>query len=125
MKLFEIFKDDNDMYDEFDDFIKQNRKQNRHIQIGPFNVYMRTTQRFIDGDMKRTVEIGSIESYNPDKRSSMFKETLLYIENSAKNNGYDGVYIESIVNEWLSGKLIEYGYHRVNNSLDNMYKSVV
>lgn len=125
MRFNEITKQKDNIYNEFDSIVNNNYSYNGHIIIKPFRIYMRLTTRFIDGDRKRTVDIGQIISSTPTRRTGKFKNVLDHIEKSAKINGFDGVYVESIMNTWLPDKLKEYGYTSVNSETDiNMYKAV-
>lgn len=123
MRLHEIKKQKSEnVYGEFDSIITNNDFYNGYIMIGPFKIYMRLINRAIDDDIKHTVDIGSITS---TQKTGKFKNVLDYIENSAKINGFDGIYVQSILNEWLPNKLKEYGYKHVNiESGTNMYKAV-
>lgn len=104
-------------------YVLSKRKHNGFVTLGHFNIYLRVTNRYIDNTNKRTVDIGSIGTHSTIKGA--FRETLELIESLAKDAGFDGVYIEAIVNKWLPSVLERYGYILVNiNAGLNMYKSL-
>lgn len=108
--------------------------RNKYVNFKGLSVYLRKGQISIDREIKNAIQLANIS--NPRRPTNMeidpkpkstgkFSALMNELENLAKDNGYDGVYVESILNDFLPDVLKRYGYSQVNVNLGTHYwKSV-
>src|SRR5678815_2629594 len=109
-------------YPSLEEFIAQNGS-NLYIRYKTIICYMRKGRVLVDGQICTALTIANITNtrrrnngeFNPrHKRTGLFSEFEGVVRKLAAENGYDGVYVESVFNEFLHDVLIRYGYHAVN-----------
>lgn len=109
--------------------------RNEYVNFKGLSAYLRKGDMLIDGEIKSTIQLANIS--NPRRSTNMhtdsnpkstgkFSALMSELENLAKEHGYDGVYVESVLNEFLPGVLKRYGYSEVNThaGTKNYWKSV-
>lgn len=119
-----------------DDFLKSD-KRNTHIEVDRYNLYIRKSERLIAGATYNMLDLATVERDSiptvddfiklteklpPEQRRprGRFRELMQTLEQAARANGLDGVYVENIINKFLPDVLESYGYTREDSmfSLD-------
>lgn len=106
-----------------EEFLLSPDKQS-YIQHKGLKSYTRKGPRMIDGEKKLVIERAN--TYNPKrlrnitnkakkKSTGLYRQLDEHTHEMARKHGYDGVYIENVLNDFLPDKLREYGYHQVND----------
>lgn len=97
--------------------------RNEYVNFGALEVYLRKGPIAIDGEIKTAIQLSNVSNprrirnikTNPKhKKTGKFSALMKELKKLAKENGYDGVYVESIQNEFLPDVLERYGYSQVN-----------
>lgn len=99
---------------------------NKKIIKKEFQIYIRVTKRFIDGEMKNTIDIGSIDVKEKHQGKGIFREILKEIEDLAQKNKLT-IFIECIHNEILIKMLERRNYIFIKEEFSfgapNVYKN--
>ncbi len=108
-------------------FLEDTRVRNQYIKCQfervIFNIYVRKGLRYIDGiAVPSVLDIGSITSSKPG--SGKLRGLLAWMLHTLQDNGYNGLYIESVFHERLAITLQEIGFRQVNQDYGtpNFYK---
>lgn len=97
---------------------------NLYIWFDTIECYMRKGPRIVDNEIYNVLTIANVtnrkrydnaEFKSNHKRTGLFKKFETHVREMAKKYGYDGVYVEIVLNEFLPDVLLRYGYTRVNN----------
>lgn len=110
--------------------------RNEYVNFNGLSAYLRKGKMAIDGEIKNTIQLANLT--NPKRPTNMeidpnpkstgkFSALMAELEALAKENGYDGVYVESVLNDFLPDVLERYGYSQVNTNTGtkNYWKNVV
>ena len=115
---------------------------NRYMDIGPYNAYLRRSHPRIPDqgvNLKRPVDLANIQrtdiegqmDFQPAKLRNpkgRFRELMAMLEAEAEKQGYDAVYVEQIMNKFLPDVLGSSGYEldrnaaMMNPDTPSMYK---
>lgn len=101
------------------------RPYSAHVYYGKLQSWCHLSQRVIEGRQVRCIVRANTMSTRPGRGNNCtvdynIKPTGEYkaFDNAmmlaAKKNGFDGVFIENVLNDFLLTKLVEYGYTRNN-----------
>ena len=101
-------------------------KTNEWIVYGPFSLYIRVGQRYIEGQRLRVVDLANFEISDERERGKGHFSALLNDVNAlGKKYGYAGIYVESILNDDLVPILKRKGFRIVNNDMiPSMYREI-
>lgn len=88
----------------------------QHFSNDDLAAYLRVTERVLQGEVKPSIDIASIEVTESQQRKGVFSLFLKHIESCADATGRT-VYIESILNPDLSAHLKRRGYEFTGDSL--------
>ena len=97
--------------------------RNEYVKFNGLSIYLRKGTILINGEPKNTIQLANIT--NPRRSTNMeirpnpkstgkFSSLMNELERLAKEYGYDGVYVESVLNSFLPDVLERYGYSQVN-----------
>jgi len=96
--------------------------QNAHILVDKYEVYLRKGRRVDErGELVTTLDLASIQRTDsenasfeigraPNEKPGDFRELVARLEQEARDNGLDAVYIENVFNEFLPDVFRRYGY---------------
>lgn len=109
--------------------------RNEYVNFKGLSAYLRKGKMAIDGEIKNTIQLANIANskrpmnmeIDPNPKSTgKFSALMAELEALAKEHGYDGVYVESVLNDFLPDVLERYGYSSVNTNTGakNYWKSV-
>lgn len=84
-------------------------------------VYLRITQRHIEGKIENTLDLSSVE-VGEDYQKKGYFSVLLDVFEQVANNQRRYVYVESVLNPVLEAKLLKSGYTRLPELPDCFYK---
>ena len=74
-------------------------RANEWITHGPFRLYIRVGGRAIDGEMVKAIDLANFEIVDEKERGKgHFSNLLSLVNDLGKKYGYDGIYVESILN---------------------------
>jgi hypothetical protein len=94
-----------------------------YIRYKNIDCYFKKSTINIDGERYNALIISNVKNIkrsdniqiNPKKkRTGLYKEFSDYTEKLARDHGFDGIYVESIVNQFLPSWLERNGYVAVN-----------
>lgn len=115
-----------DIEDPIADFVKS-QQRNAYIYVGVYRIYIRKGIHHINGRIRKTLDLGNIQ--NEDNADNLdwlptsqrgergrFSEIIRRFEEVAKTAGFEGVFVESVVNGFLPEVLTRYGYKRVEDA---------
>jgi hypothetical protein len=97
--------------------------RNEWVKFDGLKVHLRKGSMHIDNDIKNATQLANLENpkretniyYDPAHKSTgKFSALMIESKKLAVENKYDGVYVESILNEFLPDVLKRYGYSPVN-----------
>lgn len=109
-------------------FLANQNSRNAWLNVGPYKTYLRKGERILPrGDVTRTrdttrfktLELANVERQGRGTKTlpegerpsrGQFQELITLLENEAQKNGYDAVYVEQILNEFLPQVLQRRGY---------------
>lgn len=104
---------------------------NSYIRYKDLEVYLRKGPYFIDGvpynkvlqrANTKNIRRQNNTACNPKvKRTGLYREFDNYMVELAKKNGFDGILVECVLNDFLGAKLLDMGYHRVNKETGEHY----
>jgi hypothetical protein len=86
--------------------------------------YIRKGHRIVNDRIRNVLCIANITNYKCPRNVKFkkrprptgdFRRFEAMVRRAALKHGYDGVYVEQVLNEWLPDVLIRYGYEKVNN----------
>jgi hypothetical protein len=119
-----------------EEFIKSDLR-NGYIKEEGLKSYYRKGPLSVDGkyykkvltraNTSNTKRLSNVTSNSKKKSTGNYRKldqkTLLL----AKEYNFDGIYVESVLNEFLGDKLLEYGYKKVNEhyGIDNYFKELM
>lgn len=109
------------------EFLAQQNRGSEWLELGPYDTYLRRAERYLpmpgyDKPVRtRTVDLanitrrdieGNMEALPPEQRPprGKFQELLRILEEEASGAGYNAIYAENIMNEFLPEVLARYGY---------------
>ena len=115
-----------------EDFIKSSYN-NAYIKFGPLSSYVRKTYRYIDGKKLHVLDranttnksksrYSNIEIKNNPKSTGWYKKFDDHMHDMARQYGFDGVYVESVLNDFLPIKLKQYGYKAIDTIPPSFFK---
>ena len=93
------------------------------------DVYVRLSRRMIDGERKVLFDLGSVSrgaryenvTYSDKHHSTGFMRDLMNVIESKAREVAEGVYIESVINEFLPAWFGRNGYYRVEGVFPACY----
>lgn len=106
-----------------EDFLGMDTVRNLYIRYKSIHCYMRKGQVRVDQQIRTALTIANITNLNrrdniyfklKHRRTGLFSEYETHVRNLAVQHGYEGVYVEMVLNEFLPDVLVRYGYQRVN-----------
>lgn len=108
---------------------------NEYVNFNGLEIYLRKGQMAINGELKNAIQLGNISNpkrsdnikIDPEhKKTGKFSALMKELEKLAKEHGFDGVYVESILNDFLPDVLKRYGYSQVNINVGtiNYWKNI-
>ena len=92
----ERFKED--FWKAVEEFIAQPQR-NRWLEVGPVQMYVRKSTRLLDGHRVNVFDVASIQVETGLQGKGYFSAALDVVMELAKDNMFDAVMMESIVNE--------------------------
>lgn len=95
----EKFKEDFRMV--LDGFMRMPQR-NAWLEAGPMQMYVRKSTRLVDGMKASVFDVASIQVETESQGMGYFSAALDIVMEEAKDNMYDAVMVESIVNERLA-----------------------
>jgi len=131
---------------ELQKFLANNNTRNQWLDVGPYKTYLRKGERILPrGDHTRirdmgrfkTLELANVEREGRGAKTlpegerptkGQFGELVKLLETEATKNGYDAVYVEQILNEFLPEVLRRKGYVQdptaYDKTIPNMYQYI-
>lgn len=100
----------------FDTFIASPKIRNTWIRERDINVYVRRSNRIIDGNLVSCLDIASVEVNEKRRGQGMFKSFLNRVEKAAASMDRE-VFVESILEPRLLQFLLKRDYTLVPNSI--------
>jgi threonyl-tRNA synthetase len=108
---------------------------NAYIKYKTIDSYFRKGRVAVDGKIYNVLtrantsnrkRMSNITIATKPKSTGLYRELDELTFKLAKQYGYDGVYVESVLNDFLGEKLEQYGYKQVNQSYGaaNYFKHV-
>lgn len=82
--------------------------RNAWLKYGPLEVYIRKSE--IPTELGRNLQIANVSVPERDQQHGHFTRFLDHIESYAKENKWDSVYVENILNPVLERFLLKRGY---------------
>jgi hypothetical protein len=111
-------------YPSLEEFLRSSERQ-AFVRYKHLKSWMRKGWRLIDGQKKKTLERANTSSnrrpprkieIDPNHRSTgEYREFDTLMRTLAPQYGFDGVFVENVLNEFLPEKLLEYGYRRITD----------
>lgn len=125
MRSREFFNEQDEDELELDKILRKTRA-NEWITYGPINLYIRVGLRFLDGKKVKVVDLASFGIADEALiGKGHFSRLLNSTETLGKKYGYDGVYVESILNPTLIEILTKKGFRIVTDyEPPSMYKEI-
>lgn len=125
MRSREFFNEQDEDEIELAQVLKKDRA-NEWITYGPINLYIRVGLRLIDGKKVKAMDLANFGIANEKlKGKGHFSRLLRSTEILGKKYGYDGVYVESILNPTLIEILKNKGFRIVTDyDPPSMYKEI-
>src|ERR1041385_270650 len=105
-----------------EEFLETAEMRNEYIRYKDIVAYVRKSLRLIDGERKRCLDRANtknvrrqnnMESMAKFYRTGLYREFDDLMKRLAVEYGYDGVYVESVLNDFLPDVLVRYGYRLV------------
>ena len=99
--------------------------RNEYIKFNGLVVYLRKGPIGINGEIKNAIQLANVTNprrsdnltSDPKRKSTgRFSALMAALEKMAVEHGYDGVFVESILNDFLPSVLDRYGYSAVNET---------
>lgn len=106
-----------------DDFLAQDGVSNSYIRYKTAKIYVKRGFVMIDGQRKRALirgktdnlkRLNNIEINPKHKRTGLYREIDDMMTEAARKYGFDGVYVENVLNDFLPEVLERYGYTRID-----------
>lgn len=116
-----------------EEFVETAWMRNAYIRYKDIEAYVRKSVRLIDGERKRCLDMGNVQNRKRQKnlnyatkhrRTGLFREFDDLMKKLAVEHGYDGVYVESVVNDFLPDVLVRYGYRLVVDHVPEMMRDI-
>jgi hypothetical protein len=114
-------------YRSLEAFVLDPNSRNEYIVEFGLQSYYRKQQVFIEGKFYKVLcranttnpRRSSNIDINPKKKSTgRYRKLDNLTFELAKQYGYDGIYVESVLNEFLKTKLLDYGYSLIKNNYE-------
>lgn len=121
MKLTEFLNEES----ELERVIKM-PKTNEWIVYGPFELYIRVGPRYIGTQKVKAIDLANFQIPDEEERGKgHFSKLLNDVNELGKKYGYDGIYVESILNDDLVKILDKKGFKIVSRQdPPSMYKEI-
>lgn len=87
---------------------------NHWIKFGTIESYLRKTIRVVNGQRVRSLDRANTSNHGT-MRKGLYREWDTLLRQKAVEYGFDGVYVELVVNLWLRKVLPRYGYSPIPN----------
>ena len=125
MRSREFFNEQDDDEIELDQILRKDRA-NEWIIYGPINLYIRVGLRFIENKKVKVIDLANVIIDDETLRGKgHFSRLLRSTETLGKKYGYDGIYVESILNPTLIEILTKKGFRIITNyDPPSMYKEI-
>ncbi len=125
MRSREFFTEQDEDEVELELILKQNRA-NEWIDYGPIDLYVTVGLRYIEGKKVKAVNLSSFRVVDEALiGKGHFSRLLRSTESLGKKYGYDGVYVESILNPTLIEILKHKGFRIITDyEPPSMYKEI-
>lgn len=107
-----------------EEFLKSKVVRNAWLELDePMNLYARRATRVVDNEIVKTFDIASVEVETPG--IGTFTKFLSLLEGKMTDNGFEGIFVESILNPDFAKSLAKRGYEKVSGDelCLNMFKS--
>jgi len=91
------------------EFLKHPKPGSQWLDLGPYQTYLRRSVPRPDYGMQRPLDLANIQ-HADGGGGGRFRELMSMLEAEAQAGGYDGIYVENILNEFLPEVLARYGY---------------
>lgn len=101
------------------------KRSNAWISYEHLNVYVRKAHHFWDGSRKSTLDVANINVPHPYKGRGLFTAWLTQAEIIAREEGFEAVYVESLLNPRLADFLYRRGYTLIEPSSPPCYYLMV
>ena len=111
--------------DEFLVNSQRNSYVKHHINRVVYTIYLRKGQRYIDGRLyHKVLDIGNITASR--KGTGSFAVLHKHIMSSLWAHDFDGIYVESVLNDQFANHLLGLGYTQVNRHFQtvNLFRGV-
>lgn len=84
--------------------------RNKWIKIGAYDLYVRKSRRLINNHFQQTFDLATINRPDNKLGTGGFKKLLPEIIKVVRENGYEILYVENILNNRLHGYLLSIGF---------------
>lgn len=108
------------LLDKIETEIQTKTRFHHWFEIKSMQVYLRMTQRSLEGKIRPTFDIANIEVREPYQRQGIFSEFLIGMELLAGKYG-KAIYVENVSNPILQRFLIKRGYIQQGDLLPCFY----
>ena len=107
--------------------------RNLWIKYKDLAIYLRRDFVVVENNGYKVITLGNIsnkrrpdnvESKTDYERTGLFKEFEMSLRSAAQSNDFQGIFVESVINDFLPDVLLRYGYRRVfrnNEGIDFIY----
>lgn len=111
-----------------EEFLKLDTR-NLYVKYRDLVAYMRKNYRYIDGSPMYALDLANIKNVrrvnnftvNPNaKRTGQFADFDALMKRLVVEYGFDGIYVENVLNPFLPNVLLRYGYTRLPVELDGL-----
>ena len=110
--------------------------RNSYVNFQGLKVYLRKGSLYIDKEYKNVIQLANVTNpkrssnieINPRRKSTgKFKALINELNRLAQEYNYDGIYVESVLNDFLPDVLERYGFKMVNVQLGapNYWREVI
>jgi hypothetical protein len=113
-----------------EEFIKIPHLSNHYIRFGPLNSYTMKGYRVIEGERRRTITRGNTTNVNRSDNiffdskavsTGYYRRLDQHTHMLARHYNFEVVLVENVLNDFLPGKLIDYGYKELPKHSDYDY----
>ncbi len=107
-----------------EEFLAQSGVSNSYVRYKTASIYVKRGWAMIDGERKKALIRGKTDNskrrsnieINPKhKRTGLYREIDDMFVEAARKYGFDGVYVENVLNDFLPEVLVRYGYTRIDS----------
>ena len=94
------------------DVLINDRPQSVWIEVGSMKIYVRTTDRFLEGKRLRMFDISNVDIANDKKKGK--GEFTAFLDDLELRKPFGGVHVENVLNPRLEAFLERHGFTKYN-----------